>query len=136
MKSKEYNLFEDIELTDEERKYFEEQDRISDLIIKLIDKRVKLNLTQRDLAEKTGIKQPMIARIENFSCDPRISTLVKLATALDLKIMPVEQEQKIEQKISIVYVVKSSEKRDYSIGNNTLFGNGIWSSNTSYCHVN
>ena len=78
----------------------------------------------------------MIARIENFSCDPRISTLVKLATALDLKIMPVEQEQKIEQKISIVYVVKSSEKRDYSIGNNTLFGNGIWSSNTSYCHVN
>lgn len=43
-------------------------------------------MSQRDLAKKTGIKQPMIARIENFDTIPRLDTLVKISRALELKI--------------------------------------------------
>ena len=43
-------------------------------------------MSQRDLAIKTGIKQPMIARIENGDSVPRIDTLIRIANELNLKI--------------------------------------------------
>ena len=86
MESKEFDLFKNIELTLEDKKYFEQQNMISDLIIKLIKRRMELKLSQRAVAEKTGIKQPMIARIENFETMPRLDTIVKIANALELKL--------------------------------------------------
>ncbi len=38
-------------------------------------------LTQRDLARRTGVAQPTIARIEGGLVDPRISTLERLLGA-------------------------------------------------------
>ena len=86
MKAEEFNLLENIELSSEEKDDLFISDIVNGIIIKLITKRLQLNMTQRALAEKTGIKQPMIARIEKFESVPRIDTLVKIACALGLSI--------------------------------------------------
>lgn len=43
--------------------------------------RRKAGLTQRELARRTGIAQPTIARIERGLADPRLSTLERLLVA-------------------------------------------------------
>ncbi|MGI6657093.1 MAG: helix-turn-helix domain-containing protein [Desulfobulbus sp.] len=43
-------------------------------------------LTQEELAEKAGIKQPALARMEKPDAAPRRSSLVKLAAAMDLEV--------------------------------------------------
>ena len=43
-----------------------------------------LGFTQEQLAEKSGMKQSALARIESGTVTPRYSTLVKLATAMEL----------------------------------------------------
>ena len=46
-------------------------------------KRIKLGLTQSELAEKARVSQPLIARIESGDVDPRLSTVRSIITALD-----------------------------------------------------
>ncbi len=46
--------------------------------------RVRRNLTQGELAAKAGVSQSTIAHIENGKKDPSLSTLKKIATALDV----------------------------------------------------
>jgi predicted transcriptional regulator len=46
-------------------------------------KRVKLGLTQSELAERAGVSQPLIARIESGDVDPRLSTIRNIIAALD-----------------------------------------------------
>jgi len=80
------------------------------------DKRVKLGLTQSDIARKSGLSQSMIARIESGSVDPRVSTLRKIVnvlqdaeksalTAGDLMVSPVisvESEECLTKAVSIM----------------------------------
>ncbi len=58
----------------------------TELLCHLVAARNKKGLSQRDLEEKTGIKQPMLARIEKGDSDPQLSTLIKIATACGVKI--------------------------------------------------
>lgn len=44
--------------------------------------RKNLGLTQKTLAKKAGVSQSMIARIENRSVDPRLSTVKKIVDVL------------------------------------------------------
>lgn len=53
----------------------------------LIAARVNSKLTQKELAEKSGIKQSNISRIENSSCSPTVSTLTALAKGLGKKLV-------------------------------------------------
>ncbi|VVB52717.1 CBS domain protein [uncultured archaeon] len=46
-------------------------------------RRKKLGLTQTELAEKAGVSQSLVARIESGSVDPRYNTVVRLFTALE-----------------------------------------------------
>jgi DNA-binding XRE family transcriptional regulator len=48
--------------------------------------RILRGLTQTQLAEMIGTRQPSIARLENGSSKPSLSFLQKIATALDAKI--------------------------------------------------
>jgi len=41
----------------------------------IIAARMEQNLTQKELAERTGIRQSNISRIENGKCSPTIATL-------------------------------------------------------------
>lgn len=61
------------------------------LVASLIEKRIALGLTQRQLAEKAGIKQAAIARLESMNAIPRIDTLVKLSKPLGLELEFVER---------------------------------------------
>src|SRR5512146_826 len=46
-------------------------------------KRIKLGLTQSELAARAHVSQPLIARIESGDVDPRLSTVKSIITALD-----------------------------------------------------
>ncbi|WP_353932724.1 helix-turn-helix transcriptional regulator [Okeanomitos corallinicola TIOX110] len=48
---------------------------------KIIALRNSMGLNQRDFAEKVGIKQPHLARIESGKQIPKLETLTKLAAA-------------------------------------------------------
>ena len=45
----------------------------------LIAARIEEGLTQKELAERSGIRQSNISRIENGSCSPTVATLEALA---------------------------------------------------------
>ena len=48
----------------------------------VIAARLACNMTQKELAEKTGIRQSNISRIENGSGSPTIDTLARIAAGL------------------------------------------------------
>ena len=79
-----------LNLTEEE----EEEIRLEEEIIKAtIEARKKNNLTQQELSELSGIKQPAIARIEKRKNSPQIYTLFKLLYPMGytIKIVPLER---------------------------------------------
>lgn len=47
------------------------------------ERRNELGLTQSELAERAGVSQPLIARIEGGDVDPRLSTLRRIVEALE-----------------------------------------------------
>jgi len=48
----------------------------------IIEARCEQNITQAELAKKSGINQSNISRIENGSCSPTIHTLKQIAKGL------------------------------------------------------
>ena len=52
----------------------------------LINARKASGLTQKQLSIKTGINQSDISKIENGNANPSISTLKRLANAMDMKL--------------------------------------------------
>lgn len=65
------------------------------LISKMIEAREKKGLSQRDLAELSGVKQPAIARLESMKSTPQIDTLLKILAPLGytLSITPIKNKQ-------------------------------------------
>lgn len=49
------------------------------------EKREKLGISQKALAEKVGISQSFLCDIEQVRCKPSIDTAIKLAKALKVK---------------------------------------------------
>ena len=66
-----------------------------DIINATIAARKKSNLTQRELSRKSGIKQPVIARIEKFINSPQTNTLIKLLYPLGytIKVVPLKKNK-------------------------------------------
>ena len=62
------------------------------MMCQLIEARQKKGYTQRKLEELSGVKQPVIARMEKGITTPRIDTLMKVLfpLGLTLKIEPLE----------------------------------------------
>lgn len=92
---REFTTFEDVWndssiLTETERA--EIQLKI-DLAGKLIEAREQKGISQRRLAEMSGLKQPAIARLEKMETTPQIDTLLKVLKPLGytLAIVPAEQ---------------------------------------------
>ena len=50
-------------------------------------RRVAMNMSQRELAERTGTTQSAIARLERGGRPPRIDTLLRIAEALDCELV-------------------------------------------------
>lgn len=74
----------------------EEREKINfevDLIGKMIEARETKGLSQRELAELSGVKQPAIARMESMKATPQIDTLLKVLVPLGytLEIVPLQK---------------------------------------------
>ena len=52
----------------------------------VIDARKESGLTQQQLAERTGISQADISKLENGNANPSLKTLQRLASAMDKKL--------------------------------------------------
>lgn len=63
-----------------------------ELIAQLVSSRKRKNMTQDELASRSGVKQQVISRLERHQVFPNLSTLAKLAKALDLKITMIETQ--------------------------------------------
>ena len=56
------------------------------IIQAIIDARKNSGLTQKELAEKTGITQGDISRLENGNSNPSLRTLLRLAEGMGMKL--------------------------------------------------
>lgn len=57
-----------------------------DVIRAMIDARIEQNLTQKDLAARTGIDQADISKLENGTRNPSLKLLKKLASGLGMQL--------------------------------------------------
>lgn len=57
-----------------------------DIITALIDARAEANLSQRELAERCGMKQSAISRLEAGGSNPTLKTLTQLAKGMGKKL--------------------------------------------------
>lgn len=82
-----FNIQEFINLDDEEEKflYDVEQQQFA-LIQNLISKRIEKNMTQKDIANKTGLSQQAVSRIEKYGNTPSMANLIKYLNALEIDI--------------------------------------------------
>jgi DNA-binding XRE family transcriptional regulator len=94
-KQKSVETFADY-MNDESRVTPAEKEQINfeiSLIGKMIEAREKKGLSQRELAELSGVKQPAIARLESMKATPQIDTLFKVLNPLGytIEIVPLEK---------------------------------------------
>ena len=61
-----------------------------EIISAIIDARMEKGMSQKELAEVTGIKQPAIARLERGRISPSIDTVSKLLAPLGKKLAVVD----------------------------------------------
>jgi transcriptional regulator with XRE-family HTH domain len=59
--------------------------RVGNLGTNLRDARKRLGLTQEEVGERSGVHPTEVSRIEAGKRDPRISTLLRLARALEVR---------------------------------------------------
>jgi len=79
-------------LTPEERA---ETDIKVALLEEIINARQANGLTQKELEAASGVKQPVIARLERGNSDPQLSTLIKVLAPLGKTLAVVPLENKI-----------------------------------------
>jgi ribosome-binding protein aMBF1 (putative translation factor) len=82
----------------EKRLFTPEEIAASDLRVALIGELIKARqeqgISQRQLEEMSGVKQPVIARMEKGSTTPQIGTVIKVLASLGKKLTIVPLEQK------------------------------------------
>lgn len=64
-------------LSEQAKKIQELSDKISSLINSFVNQRESKGLSQRDLADRLGWKQPALARMERLEVIPRLDTFLK-----------------------------------------------------------
>ena len=76
----------------------------------IIEQRLRKKMTQGEIAQKAGIPQSTVSRIEGLTHGlPKLSTLKKIANALDAKLII-----KLQPKDS--YIIPAKEEKPLSIG--------------------
>lgn len=81
----EFQEFLEEQLQDDEfRKEWEDIQPEMDVIRAMVDARISQNLTQKELAERTGIHQADISKLENGSRNPSLKLLKRLADGMGM----------------------------------------------------
>ena len=60
--------------------------QIARMVSEIVKRRKLLGLTQEEVANRSGLTQAQVARLENSSQIPRVDTLMKVAITLGLKV--------------------------------------------------
>jgi len=68
-------------------KLYGEEDAKVDFAITLTKARRSLNLTQRNLADKLGISQPYVAKLEGGEANPTLGTIGRLLATINLRLV-------------------------------------------------
>ena len=89
-----WNEYKDNLLSSEERAEIAVK---SALVAEIVNARHETGLTQKDLEAASGVKQPVIARLERGTTDPRLSTLIKLLAPLG-KTLAVVPASKVKRR--------------------------------------
>ena len=77
--------FLDVQLQDDEfRKEYDDLQPEFDVIRAIVDARTSQNLTQKQLAERTGINQADISKLENGTRNPSMNLLKRLADGMGM----------------------------------------------------
>lgn len=76
------NLLKDKEV----KKEYDDLQEVFSLVDKIIQMRIKHNMSQAELAKKLGTKQPGIARLESASINPTVAYLAKIAKVFNKKL--------------------------------------------------
>ena len=82
----------------EDRLSLSEREQINfetSVMSRAIEARKKKGLTQQELADMLGMKQPAIARFENFDTVPQIDTIFNVLCPLGytLKVVPIKESE-------------------------------------------
>lgn len=81
-------LIEELKQTDSENKEtYENAEMLAEIIDKIIFERKEKGYSQRELSDMCGMKQSALARIESLQVVPRLDTLIRIATKLNLKLI-------------------------------------------------
>ena len=81
----EFNDFLNEQLQEPEfRKEWENIQPEMDVIRAMVDARISQNLTQKELAERTGINQADISKLENGTRNPSLKLLKRLADGMGM----------------------------------------------------
>lgn len=82
---KNFDDFLETQLQDEEfRKEYESMQPEFDVIKAMVAARTSQNLTQKELAERTGIHQADISKLENGTRNPSLNLLKRLAAGMGM----------------------------------------------------
>ena len=81
-----FNKYREMKLHDPEfKREYDALESEFDIIQAMIDARKQSGLTQKELAERTGINQADISKLENGTANPSIRTLRRLADGMGMK---------------------------------------------------
>jgi ribosome-binding protein aMBF1 (putative translation factor) len=83
MKTLNHMLSEQLK-NDEFRREYEAIQPEMDVIRAIVDARTSQNLTQKELAERTGINQADISKLENGTRNPSVNLLKRLAEGMGM----------------------------------------------------
>ena len=72
----------------------QEDKNLIELTALLASLRKEKKMTQKELADKVHVSQAQIARVENFSYDPSLKTITKIADGLNLELTFIDKTTK------------------------------------------
>jgi len=84
------NFLETLNLTPEEKELIELEEA---LIMAVVEARERSGLTQKQLSDLCGVKQPVIARLEKAVHSPQIDSLLKILKPLGYTLAVVKQKE-------------------------------------------
>ena len=66
----------------------------ADIVCEILESRQQQGLTQKELEAASGVKQPIIARMEQGKTDPQLTTILKVLRPLGktLAVVPLEKQ--------------------------------------------
>ncbi|WPX08548.1 helix-turn-helix domain-containing protein [Anaerocellum danielii] len=97
-----------------DKKYFELDDILVDIAVKIIQYRIKNNLSQKELAQKLGISQAMVSKLESGDYNPTVKMLYEIAKKLGFE-LEIEFREKTE--CEEIWLESSEELLDEVINN-------------------